>query len=96
MEPVPQVWSSELWIVLSAELCYIIQVCYIVVVHLYRAESHFHWNDTRFEIKSVWCSKRMGLAIGGVGAVLGLMDGYTCFQLQSVCNPGANGKTLLF
>lgn len=40
--------------------------------------------------------KEWALLLVGMGAVLGSMDGYTCFQLQSVCNLGANGKTLLF
>lgn len=33
--------------------------------------------------------RRMDLSIVGTGGVLGSVDGYTCFQLQSVCNPGA-------
>jgi hypothetical protein len=44
-----------------------------------------------FDVKKEWT-----LLLVVFGGVLGCMDGYTCFQLQSVCNPGANGKTLLF
>jgi hypothetical protein len=31
----------------------------------------------------------MDLTTGGTGGILGSTDEYTCFQLQSVCNPGA-------
>lgn len=90
MERIPLVWPSDSWIVLSAELCYIIRYA------INRSsDSVQSWKPFPLQEKTVF-NLRLNLLqckphlSKGVGARF--HKGYTCFQLRSVPKPGAVGK----
>ena len=57
----------------------------------------FLWKLLSLRLNMLQCLQGMGLTLSGVGeTVLCSIEGYTCFQLHSVFNPCAGGKTLLF